>query len=43
MPNFTDRDPCVQWRIPMDMMRQGYATRLSQASQQWSAMADQRA
>ena len=29
-----DQNPCVHWRSPMDMMRQGWSMSLFQASQQ---------
>jgi len=34
IPTVTDQNPCAQSRSPMDMMRQGCATSLFQASQQ---------
>ncbi len=34
--DFVDQDPWAQLRRPMDMIRQGWSTRLFQASQQWS-------
>ena len=34
IPMLTDQNPCAQSRNPMDMMRQGWASSLFQASQQ---------
>ena len=34
IPNRIDQNPCAQWRSPIDMMRQGWATSLFQAWQQ---------
>jgi hypothetical protein len=38
IPMSIDHDPCAHCRIPMDMMRHGWLTRLFQAKQQWSTM-----
>jgi hypothetical protein len=38
IPTRIDHDPCARWRMPMDMMRHGWLTRLFQAKQQWSTM-----
>jgi hypothetical protein len=35
IPRRIDHDPCAHWRMPMDMMRHGWLTRLFQAKQQW--------
>jgi hypothetical protein len=34
IPILIDQNPCVHWRSPMDMMRQGWSMSLFQASQQ---------
>ena len=38
IPRLVDQDPWAQLRRPMDMIRQGWSTRLFQASQQWSTI-----
>src|SRR5690242_2807990 len=36
IPGLADQNPCAHSRKPRDMMVQGWATSLFQASQQWS-------
>jgi hypothetical protein len=38
IPTRIDHDPCAHCRMPMDMMRHSWLTRLFQAKQQWSTI-----